>query len=319
MQTRRFPLSGGPLRATGAVLGLGFLLAGPASAVVLSNTDFEGFATGSSVDGQGGWSSTGTWDEAVVDDGTGNTVWRVSNALTAGSFGDMPFAPRPGGVPSDTATDPVNSNPGSFAGESSTGATWNRFYSQFDFRSATGGAQDGLSITISPDNGSGARQSFVDIEDNGSGLDLVTFDVDSGGGFVGPTSIATGLDYTQWHTFGFELLFNDGPDNDVANLYLNGSLIHTGTSWEQFFSASQSAQHPLGVPVQTLLFRISGSAADNTRDAGFFFDNVSTEVSALTAVPEPASLSLAGLALAGLVAQRRQRRVRVSRGIHPPV
>jgi len=84
-------------------------------AVPLSGTGFAGFMTGTSVDGQSGWSSTGIWDEEVVDDGTGNLVWRVSNAFTSGSFGNMPFAPRPGGIPTDSVNDPVNSEPLFFA------------------------------------------------------------------------------------------------------------------------------------------------------------------------------------------------------------
>ena len=152
-------------------------------------TDFEGFSFGS-VDGQGGWAATGGWDEAVVDDG-GNKVWRISNAVTAESFGDMPFTPRPGGIPSDTVNDPVNSSPNEFAGETQTGAANSQFIAGFRFKSATGGTQAGMSITISADNGSGGRHGFIDIEEsalNGSGLDIKTFDVNSSGGFESATT-----------------------------------------------------------------------------------------------------------------------------------
>jgi hypothetical protein len=213
----------------------------------------------------------------VVDDGTGNIVWRASNAFTAGSFADQPFAPRPGGEAFNPAVDAVNGNPDEFSGESSTGATFDQFYTEFLFRSATGGAQTGASLTFSPDNGLGARQGFVDIEDTGTGIDILTFDVNPADGtFVGPTTIATGLNYTDYHSVGIEILFNDTTANDVINYYVNGALVHTGTSWEEFYrqDAGQAALHPNGVPVQTLLARISGTAVPTTEGGGFYVDNV---------------------------------------------
>lgn len=274
-------------------------------------TDFEGFTTGASVDGQGGWSvgtqnGTGTpFDEEVVEFG-GNTVWRISNAVTDGAFGNQPFAPRPGGDPMDPDIDPTNGSPSSFAGESSTGASNNRFYTQFDFRSATGTVQAGLSVTGSADNGAGGRQSFFDLEDNGgAGLDITTNEPNSGGIFGGPMVIASGLSRTEWHTFGMEILFQDGADNDVVNYYLNGSLIHTGPSWEQYYTNFEAANHPLGVPVQTLLFRVSGTAVPGLDGGGFYIDNVST-----SATPEPSTLvmlSMIGVMGAAGAARRRRR------------
>jgi len=295
-------------RTAGAVaailIGLG--VAPPSQAVVISSTDFEGFTTGASVDGQGGWSSTGPFDQSVVDDGTGNTVWRVSNAVTAGSFGDMPFAPRPGGIVTDSVNDPVNSLPQFFAGESSTGAANRRFVGSFDFRSSSAALQDGLSVTISPDNGQGGRQSFIDIEDRADGLAIVTFDVNAGGGFDGPTDIATGLARDEWHTFEFAIDFVDGVLNDLVELSLDGGVIHTSTTWEQFYVINQASLHPLGVPVQTILYRTSGTAFPALAGGGLFFDNVVIDVSNLE-VPEPATLTLFGMALAGLGCARRRR------------
>lgn len=281
----------------------------PASAD--SFTNFEGFATGTSVDGQGGWGVSGAFDEAVVDDGSGNTVWRVSNAITSGAFGNQPFAPRPAGPVIDPTTDPINSTPGAFAGESSTGAMYDRFYAEFDFRSATGAAQTGLSLTISPDSGTGGRQSYVAIKDNGSGLDVTTYDVDSSGNFVYQGAVASGLSYAAQQKLAFELLFNDGPDNDVANIYVNGTLVHTGTSWEQYYTNYQSSLHPFGVPVQTLLFRISGAAEASVNGGGYFIDNVSTTLSyqeQAAAVPEPSTLLLLGSGIVGLVFFRRSKK-----------
>jgi hypothetical protein len=243
----------------------------------LSGTSFSGFTTGVSVNGQSGWATSGTWDESVVDDGTGNEVWRVSNAVTSGSFGDMPFAPRPGGIPNDTVNDPVNSEPLFFAGEPSTGAEFSRFLSEFAFRSATGAPQPGLRITVSIDNGTGGRQSFVALSDTGSGIDVETFDVTKNGEFIGPIAIATGLSYTGWHNVRMEAAFKKGPNNDRVKYFVNNKMVHDGQSWEQFYRNEQAALHPNGVPVQTLLFRLSGDSAPGVAGGGFFIDNVFTQ------------------------------------------
>jgi len=259
-----------------AVLIAWVLAFGIAYALPLSGTGFSGFITGTSVNGQGGWSSSGVWDEEVADDGTGNNVWRVSNAITAGSFGDMPFAPRPGGIPTDTVNDPVNSDPLFFVGESSTGAAFSRFSGQFSFRSATGASQPGLRITVSIDNGQGARQSFVALVDTGAGIDIQTFDLDKDGNFIGPITIASGLSYTDWHSVEMEARFVKGPHNDKVKYFVNGKKVHVGQSWEQFYRNFQPLLHPNGVPVQTLLFRLSGTAAPSVSDGGYFIDNIFT-------------------------------------------
>ncbi|WP_411727951.1 hypothetical protein [Methyloglobulus sp.] len=251
---------------------------GSAHAAPLSGTGFSDFNTGVSVDGQGGWSSDNpAWDEEVVLDATNsNYVWRVSNAVTAGSFGDMPFAPRPGGIPDDTVNDPVNSDPLFFAGESSTMASFRQFLGEFSFRSVTGTAQTGLRITVSIDNGQGARQSFVAVTDTGFGIDVTTFDLDEDGNFLGPITIAQDLSYTDWHTIGMEAFFKDGTDNDRVKYFVDGKLVHQGPSWEQFYTNFQATLHPLGVPVQTLLFRLSGPAVPGVTGDGYYIDNVFT-------------------------------------------
>jgi len=253
-------------------------LAGAVEATQTLFTDFEGFKTGASINGQNGWGRTGPYDEQVVNAG-GNTVWRVSNAVTSGSFGDMPFAPRLGGIPTNTVTNPTNDSPGAFAGESSTGTSLRVFQAKFSFRSATGAPQPGARITVSADNGQGGRQSFIAIADTGAGLEVSTFDVDSGGNFIGPIVIAAGLSYTKWHTTSVEIRFKDGPDNDVVRYFVNGKRVHTNGSWEQFYRNFQAALHPLGVPVQTLLFRLSGTPAPAALGGGFYIDKLSLSVS----------------------------------------
>jgi hypothetical protein len=300
-----------------------FVISVPAFSAVkqLSNTDFEGFTTGVSVDGQGGWgigfgSPAVTVDEEVTDDGTGNTVFRFSNAVASGSVADMPFAPRPAGIPvypTDTSTNPVLGQPDMFAGESSTTARYRHFMARFDFRSATGAAQANLMLSVSADNGAGGRMSYVQIADSGTGLDLVTYDVDAAGNFVGPMTIASGLSYTKWYTLSFEVIFHDGPNNDVVKIYLDGTLIHIGTSWEDYFRAADPSSYPLGVPVQTLVFNTGSTAAPDNNGGGIYFDNVVTAVDDSLQIPTLSQwgqilfvLSLMGVA-AWLLSKRRGR------------
>jgi len=265
-------------RAWTAALMMAVGLAGAVEATQTLFTDFEGFKTGASINGQNGWGRTGPYDEQVVNAG-GNTVWRVSNAVTSGSFGDMPFAPRLGGIPTNTVTNPTNDSPGAFAGQSSTGTSLRVFQAKFSFRSATGAPQPGARITVSADNGQGGRQSFIAIADTGAGLEVSTFDVDSGGNFTGPIVIAAGLSYTKWHTTSVEIRFKDGPDNDVVRYFVNGKRVHTNGSWEQFYRNFQFALHPLGVPVQTLLFRLSSTPHPEVMGGGYYIDKLSMSVS----------------------------------------
>lgn len=261
--------------ALGVGLALGF--ANVANADQTQFTDFEGFALGS-VNGQNGWGvSDSAFDQEIVDFG-GNTVWRVSNAVTSGAFGNQPFAPRLGGT-AMASTTPTGNSPGAFAGELSTGTTLTKFKGKFSFRSATGTPQPGARITVSADNGQGGRQSFIAINDTGAGLEISTFDVDIGGNFIGPIVIASGLSYTKWHTTSVQVQFKDGEADDVVKYFVNGKRKHTGPSWEQFYTNFQPVEHPNGVPVQTLLFRISGTAVPAVLGGGYYIDKVKMSVS----------------------------------------
>lgn len=277
------------------------LMAVTAHAVVLSFTDFESFSLGS-VNGQGGWSVTGGYDQSVANDG-GNKAFRLSDAVTSGSFGDQTFAPRPGGT-GMTSANPTNSNPGFFAGQSSTGATYRQYTLGFDIKSATSVAQDGAFISISGDNGQGGRQTYLGITANGSNLDLITYNVDAGGNFVGPISLGS-VAGSLWTHVDFVVDFNDGANDDVVTISLNGNPVHTGTSWEQFYVINQFALHPLGVPVQTVLFRAGGVADPSHAGGGFLLDNVSIAIDH-GSIPEPGTLAVLGMGLLGLGVMRRR-------------
>ena len=125
--------------------------------------DFESFTLNQSINGQGQWTvedsfgnSAELFDEAIIDDGTGNKVW-----------------------------------------------AW-------DFKSATGAAQPDLSLTVSPGGTqSTLRMSYLNMVDSGAGFDLVFYDT-IGSTFNGPTTVASGLSYTDWHKVEMFIEFVDG-------------------------------------------------------------------------------------------------------------
>jgi hypothetical protein len=281
------------------------------------STNFDSFSPGS-VNGQGGWAvgsgASGTYDQAVVATGTSNgNVLRMSNRYADGNFLEQTFAPRLGGIPGPSSPTNGSANAGFFAGETATGALFNQFTGSFDFKSAIGAYESGARITISPDEGNGARQGFVALESTAAGLQLTGRTYDNVNGFV-PANIGGPLSFTDWHNLRYEITFKEGLANDVANIYVDNALAFTTNSWEQYYlqvPAAEYALHPSGfVAAQTLMFRINGNSQPNV-DGGFFIDNVNVQLDNVTmamAVPEPGewAMMLSGLAVVGAIARRRK-------------
>ena len=268
------------LKLASVVSGVFFALALVNPAAAQYQTDFESFTLGS-IDGQQGWSvSNPNFDQEIVDN-NGNVVWRLSNEITTESFGDHPFSPGSGLIAGESTAEHPSGN----------GPVTDTFVGSFDFQSATGAAQPGLAVTVSPDTGLGGRQSFIRIQDNGTdGLNLVFFEtanndpnVNPNGGFRSST-IATGLAYDQVYRLGFEITFVDGivdngdgsfSGNDIVEIYLDEQLIHTGTTFESFYwTSTLNLTPPTIVAVDSLLFRISGTAEPANAGNGIFIDNV---------------------------------------------
>src|SRR5689334_13220050 len=89
------------IAATGVAIGA--LAAGPAHADSIGPITFEppAYSVGN-INGQNGWSMTGSYDVAVVNIasfpaaagyGFGSQALRSSDAVTSGSFGDQTFTP----------------------------------------------------------------------------------------------------------------------------------------------------------------------------------------------------------------------------------
>lgn len=272
---------------------LGMLLALPAQAAT-SSTDFDALALGT-IHGQAGWSSAGAatgscalYDHAVVDNTYGYASFgakslRISNAVTSGCFGDQTFSPSVADGAGET---------GAAAGGMSGGTRQRRFEAQWDFASTVPGAeQPGASVVASPDRGDGARMAWIQMADAPGGLDVNFYDFQvpteditgtcANGEFVF-TPIATGLDRTAPHTVRVVMDLFDGAGNDVVTVFVDGALVHTGTSWEDYF---RECQGPDTRTVDSILFRTAGAAAPGTLGNGFLIDNLSVATSTDTTPP----------------------------------
>ncbi|MFW6146536.1 MAG: PEP-CTERM sorting domain-containing protein [Planctomycetota bacterium] len=313
--------------------GLTMLAIGLIAAVASAQyaTDFEGFTPGP-INGQEGWTTVDQWgndawgntgtsfDEAIVDDGTGNLAWRVSNAVTTGGLSGQPFTPVAGAVAGETSsalwndrgpdhTQPLSPPlPGAYA-------TTPYFYGAFDFRSATGGPQSGLAVSVSPSAKQfDGRMSYVQVVDDGAnGFDLFFYETgkttDPWGASSDWVEIASDLSYTALHSVEIYMTFVDGLadvggelySNDTVSVLVNGAPVHTGGSWETYFKGSDPYGTGGNHAVDSMTFALRGTAAPGTLGNGFHIENV--EVSN---IPEPATMALLGLGALGVLRRRRR-------------
>lgn len=240
------------------------------------------------------------YDQEVKDDGTGNKVWRISNAVTNGSYSDHAYSPSSPLAAGETTaalyndrgpnhTTPINPPlPRAYAATK-------YFNGGFKFKSATGAAQPGLTLTVSPAPRQGpVRMSYLRIDDNGvSGFNLIFYETLTGGEFPATgTTIANNLSYTDWHQINIYIEFvdglnGDGSGNDIVTIMLNGEVIHTGTTWETYYASSgEWSATPVPIAVDALLYRLAGTAVAGNIGNGFYFDDVVCNNSPVP-LPEP--------------------------------
>ena len=242
-----------------------------AAPVCDGSTTFDTFGLGT-VNGQGGWAVTNpSFDQNIVSNTYGYPTFgcqtlRVSDSYTSGTFGDQIFSPSIANEAGELSA----ANDGQ-----SGGTRQNHFEAQFDIASAQPlGVQPGLHLSVSPDRGDGARMSYLRFEDQSDGVHVFFddfFNHDFREVEIAGTGAATStLNRAVPHTIKFSMDFVDGAQNDVVKIYIDGSLIYTGTSWEDYFREVE------GNPTRTvdsLLFRESGTADVDNAGKGFLVDN----------------------------------------------
>lgn len=242
--------------------------------------DFENYGLGPITNGYNGWQVTNpAWDQEVVgvDALAGNQSWHISNAVASGSFGDQPFTP--------ALTNAV-----------SAGTAYDRFEASWMWAGMSN-AQLGEGITVSIDNGTGQRGNYIRLECENTNLStwrIYVFDYD-GTTFVS-TNLMNNIQADEIVNISFDMQFNTGSLNDVWNVYLNNTLSYTGIGWEGYFEDVPEVV----TPYDRLLFRAGGVATANA--AGILVDNIS-----YSSVPEPTTMALAGIALAGFIARKRKK------------
>lgn len=252
------------------------VLAVPASADTVSVNFEPSTYTLGSISGQDSWSNAvnPTYDQAVVANTYGfasfdSQSFRISDAVTSGSFGDWVFAkPLTNSVGETAAT----------AGSFSVGTKQNHFEAQFDIASTLPGEQVGMHMSVSPDRGDGSRMSFLRFDDMSDGIHVIFSDVNNPGP-VGTVSIFNLEDIATIsrtaHTIKLTLDVIDGPSNDVVKVYIDGVLKKTGKSWEDYYRYDPEAiaeQSPR--IVKTMIMQVRGSSNPGNAGNGFLFDNI---------------------------------------------
>jgi len=232
------------------------------------------------INNQDGWMKTGSFDSAVVANTYGYSSFggqslRISDAVTSGSFGDQTFA-----KPLINAVGEADSTDGTF----SRGTLQRHFEMQFDIASTMQAVQPGMHVSVSPDRGDGSRMSYLRFEDSTNGINVFFDDVHqtapcvpSGCANFVESQIGTDLSRSVPHTIKLTFDALDGPSNDIVNVWIDGTLVKTGTSWEDYYryDPESSAEQSPRI-VKTVLFRESGTADPSNANHGFLIDNFST-------------------------------------------
>jgi hypothetical protein len=242
----------------GAALALSLAFAGTASA-----DNFDAFNPGS-VDNQFGWKATGPYDQEVLSVG-GHQKLRISNAVTSGSFADMPYS---------APVDPAGEN-----------ADHNVLTNAFTFKTVTQDRQPGLAMSVSPTGDGGSRMSYVRLEDGYDGVRVFFRDAT-----FADKWIAT-LNRRDAHEIKFVTTFVPGYDNDVVRVFIDGDQKVCGTSWENYYRFDE--EHDPTV-TDRLMWRLNVDPGtqqqrDGLRGKGFLFDDV-TSSSYRSNAPEGCSL-----------------------------
>jgi hypothetical protein len=239
-----------------ATLGLASFATADAQGLITFESS-EGYTAGQNINGQQNWSNTGLYDANVVltsgytaaaGYNFGDQALQISNAKTSGSFGDQTFAPL-------------------LANGAAAGTALQQFTASFSIGTTQSTQQPGLSISVSPDNGQGARMSYLRFDDQANGVH-VFFDEARGATFK-ETDIATLSDGIA-HTIRFSIDFTAASSKQVT-ITIDGKVAAVGSTWASYY---QTVEHNPASPVKTMLFRAGGTAVPSLQGQGYLIDNL---------------------------------------------
>ena len=278
-----------PTVGLATLVGIAFLPCGVAAADTVT-TDFEApafhacpapqpvFAACGTVDGQNGWHSAVPGDIPSLPQGYDQQVVVNSSFGAPASFGAQSLRLSNG-------YNQFNAGPAEFFFQTYAGPTTPSagegqatevYTAQFSFVSTHPQAQqDGLFVSVSPDNGVGGRMSYVSLDDTASGIEMTFYDTNAQGNFV-PYDLGV-FPREVLHTVKFWMKFNPGPDNDLVRIAIDGQDAgQCFTSWEGFY---RTVSHEVLPVTDTLQFRSASDWPNGVNasllNGGYLFDNVS--------------------------------------------
>lgn len=272
------PRSGSLVAALAAMALAALALAAGARADALGPIDFEAPAySAGTIDGQSDWSKTGPYDSAVAgvaafpdaaSYGFGSQALRISNQKMSGSFGDQTISPQ-------------------LASPSGEALANTHFEAGFRIGATKATEQEGLTMSISPDDGSGSRMSYLSFSDQADGVHVTFYDVDDPGPLptaaeFEPTALPT-LSRTSAHSVRFSIDFVPGPGNDAVKIFIDGVLAHTGTSWEDYYRYDpEQTGNGNAVPTTSGLIFLTRGSGENAgvAEQGYLIDDVAFASSA---------------------------------------
>jgi hypothetical protein len=224
----------------------------------------------------------------------GDQSWRISNFYTAETVIDMPFSPSLTNEAGET-----NAQNLTYSG----GIRKNHFEMEWGFSSANPfDPETDNYLSVGPDRGDGARMSEIRLEDHLGGTEVWFRDYQdrtprgqSGNplyamrgcgtedGFTDIRIATVSRTGTDAHSVRLAIDFIDGPRNDIVKVYVDGTLRHTGTTWEDYYRWCPLAGGGTGTSadrsrtVDSILFRVGGAPGPNhpqNLGFGFLIDNI---------------------------------------------
>jgi hypothetical protein len=243
-------------------------LASFATADLKGPITFESPYAVGNINGQLGWTNAGLYDANVVltnhyaaaaSYGFDLQALQISNAKTSGAF-DQTYAP---GVAA--AGQPPNLS---------------HFDASFKIGTALASYQPGSNLSVSPDDGTGNRMSYLRFEEHTNGVHVYFIDVTDKGplGTVAnfnETDIAT-LSRGTVHRIAFAMTFKSGSASDQVKITIDGKLAATGTSWKNYykFDPEQVGNHNVVPSTSTLGFIERGTAVPSNLGNGYLIDSL---------------------------------------------